>query len=79
MKPSHVVLLIILLAILAGLRGARAQEQVTSRVTYGRPGEAPPWRGTVGQVVEWGGTQWAWTDIGDTKGWIPIAVDPIYD
>ena len=56
------IALLILLLLLVIFRRSKLIEHVESKIYYGKPGEKPPWKGKIGDVVEWGGKQWAWTE-----------------
>jgi len=70
-----VILLLVLLALLVIFRRPKLIEQVESVFYPGQPGEKPPWKGKVGDVVEWGGRTWGWTEWPWAPGegdWAPI-------
>jgi hypothetical protein len=70
-----VIILFVLLVLLAALRAAwmSPQERVRSRFTPGAPGSKPPYKGEIGDVVEWGGRTWGWTEWKPGEGdWVLI-------
>ena len=72
------LLLVIVLAIL--LRGRKLLENVSSRWHPGAPGEKPDWQGKIGDVVDWGGKTWAWTEWPWAPGqgdWVEIRPIPL--
>jgi len=64
MKQRDIVIaLLILLLLLVIFRRSKLTEYVESKILYyGKTGEKPPWQGKIGDVVEWGGKTWAWTE-----------------
>jgi hypothetical protein len=71
-----VVALLILLVLLVLLRRSKLVEIVESRFYPGAPGEKPSWQGKIGDVVEWGGKTWAWTEWPWAPGqgdWVEVA------
>jgi hypothetical protein len=69
---------VLILAIVLLFLGLRFRERVTSTIRYQPPEEPPartgppPWPGQVGDVVEYGGRWWGWTELGATRGWVEI-------
>lgn len=67
MKPRTLLLLAILLFLIALL--PRLREEVTSTIRFEGP---PTWEGKIGDVVELGGSQWAWTETPTSRGWVRV-------
>jgi hypothetical protein len=73
---------VLILAIVLLFLGLRFRERVTSTIRYQPPAEPPsmppaktgppPWPGQIGDVVEYGGRWWGWTELGPTRGWVEI-------